>query len=100
MEVTFVGTGSMASLVKFNTSVLIDDILFDCGNGTVKQLNKLKIPARKIRYLVVTHFHSDHTFDIPNLLAMRLLNKDMDDKIIVIGPKGLRQRIIDIATLA
>lgn len=100
MEVTFVGTGALASLERFNTSVLIDNILFDCGNGTIKQLNRLKISIPKIRYVVITHFHIDHTFDIPNLLAMRLLRKEMDDKLTFIGPKGLRDRLIALATLA
>lgn len=38
MKVTFVGTGTMGCTTRCNTSVLVDDILFDIGMGTVKQI--------------------------------------------------------------
>ena len=100
MEITFVGTGSMGSVERCNTSMLIDNILFDCGMGTTKQLNRLKIPISKIRYIVITHFHADHTFDIPNYLVQRMATGDRDKRLTFIGPVGLRQRIVDMVTMA
>lgn len=100
MEITFVGTGSMGSIERCNTSVLIDNILFDCGMGTTKQLNRLKFPISKVRYIVITHFHADHTFDIPNYLVQRMATGDRDKRLTFIGPVGLRQRIVDMVTMA
>lgn len=100
MEITFVGTGSMGSTTNCNTSVLIDNVLFDCGMGTTKQLNRLKISMSKIRYIVITHFHADHTFDIPNYLVQRLATGHRDEKLTFIGPVGLRQRVVEMVTMA
>lgn len=47
MKITFVGTGTMGCITRCNTSVLIDNILFDIGMGTVKQLERLKIYTKK-----------------------------------------------------
>ena len=71
MKVTFIGTGTMGCTTRCNTSVLVDDILFDIGMGTVKQIERLKIYTKSINYLVISHFHADHFLDIPNLLIGR-----------------------------
>ena len=70
MNIKFIGTGTMGSKTRANTSILIDDILFDCGMGTVKQLERYNKPTKDIKYLIITHFHADHFFDIPNLLIV------------------------------
>ena len=43
MKVTFIGTGTMGSTTRGNQSLLVDDILFDVGCGTVKKIESLKI---------------------------------------------------------
>lgn len=48
MRITFIGTGTMSSIERANTSVLVDDILFDLGMGTVKQIERLKIYTKSI----------------------------------------------------
>ena len=48
MKITFVGTWTMGCITRCNTSVLIDNILFDIGMGTVKQLERLKIYTKKV----------------------------------------------------
>ncbi len=54
MKITFIGTGTMGSLTRCNTSVLIDDILFDIGMGTIKQIGRLKITQNQF---VIWSFH-------------------------------------------
>lgn len=99
MKVTFIGTGTMGCTTRCNTSVLVDDILFDIGMGTVKQIERLKIYVKSIRYLVISHFHADHFLDIPNLLIGRGIRKETNDyKLIIIGPVGLRKKTIDLMT--
>lgn len=96
MKVTFVGTGTMGCTTRCNTSILVDDVLFDIGMGTVKQIERLKIYAKSVHYVVISHFHADHFLDIPNLLIGRKIRKEFDSKLVIIGPKGLRQKIIDL----
>lgn len=96
MKVTFIGTGTMGSITRCNTSVLIDDILFDIGTGTVKQIERLKIYTKSIHYLVISHFHADHFLDMPNLLIGRRIRKEMNNKLIIIGPKGTRKKTVEL----
>ena len=97
MKITFIGTGTMGSVTRCNTSILVDDILFDIGLGPVKQMERLKEYTKSIRYLVITHFHADHFLDIPNLLIGRAFRKETERyKLIIVGPIGLRKKVIDI----
>lgn len=94
MKVTFVGTGTMGCVKRCNTSILVDDILFDIGMGTVKQLGRLDLETKSINYLVITHFHADHFLDIPNLLiGGKEIRKEIDNKLVIIGPEGLKEKI-------
>ncbi len=96
MKVTFVGTGTMGCTTRCNTSVLVDDILFDIGMGTVKQIERLEIYTKSINYLVISHFHADHFLDIPNLLIGRRIRKEIKNKLIIIGPVGTKQNIVKL----
>lgn len=96
MKVTFVGTGNMGNTTSCNTSILVNDILFDIGMGTVKQIERLKILTKSINYVVISHFHADHFLDIPNLLLGRKIRKELENKLTIIGPIGLRKKIVDL----
>lgn len=95
MKVTFIGTGTMSSTTRCNTSILVDDILFDIGMGTIKQIERLKIYAKSIKYVCISHYHSDHFFDIPNLLIGRD-NRNEKTTLSLIGAKGLRNKVIEL----
>lgn len=94
MKVKFIGTGSMQSK-SCNSSLMIDNILFDVGSGVVRQLDILNIDLNDIDYLVITHFHGDHFLDITNLLYSRLF-RGITKKFTIIGPVGLKQKTIDL----
>ena len=96
MKITFIGTGTMASTTRCNTSVLVDDILFDIGMGTVKQIERLKIYTKTINYIVISHFHADHFLDIPNFLIGRGIRKETENKLTIIGPIGVRKKTIEL----
>ena len=96
MKVNFIGTGTMGSTTRCNTSILVDDILFDVGMGTIKQIERLKIYTKSINYLVISHFHADHFLDIPNLLIGKGIRKETENKLIIIGPIGTREKTIKI----
>ena len=99
MKVRFIGTGTMGSTTRCNQSLLVDNILFDIGSGTVKQLERLGISTRRVQYVVISHFHSDHFLDITNFLIGRSIRKELTEKIYVIGPKGLKKAMLILFNL-
>ncbi len=85
MKINFIGTGTMGSISRGNQSLMIDNILFDVGCGTVKKIEALKIYTKSIDYLIISHIHADHFFDIPNLLIGRNVRKENIKKLNIIG---------------
>lgn len=98
MKITFIGTGNMSSTTRCNTSLLVDNILFDLGMGTIKQIERLKVYTKSIQYVCISHYHSDHFFDIPNLLIGR--ERRNEQTITFFGAIGLKQKIIDLMKLS
>lgn len=96
MKITFIGTGTMGCTTRCNTSMLVNDILFDIGMGTVKQIERLKIYTKSINYVVVSHFHADHFLDIPNFLIGRKVRDEMENKVVFIGPVGLKNKMTQL----
>lgn len=62
--------------------------------GTIKQIERLKIYTKVIKYVCISHYHSDHFFDIPNLLIGRENRKEQT--ITFIGPKRLRNKVVEL----
>lgn len=94
MKVKFIGTGNMQNK-NCNACLLIDDILFDIGNGVTHQLDILNIDLSSINYLVITHFHGDHFLDLPNFLYSRLF-RNITKEFTIIGPVGLKSKAIEL----
>lgn len=79
--------------VKENSACTLinDNLIIDLPNGTLKQLLKKNYDVTKIKTILITHLHGDHTADIPFFLKYMFLNSD--DKICIIGPKGIKKTI-------
>jgi len=97
MKITFLGTSAMIPTIKRNhPSVLLvhegDYLLFDCGEGTQRQMIKAKISTAKIGYIFITHWHGDHCLGIPGMLHSMNTNQKQD-KVIIFGPKGAKEKI-------
>lgn len=98
MEIIFLGTSSaVPTLERNHPSIALrafaEVMLFDCGEGTQRQLIEAKISPMKITKIFITHFHGDHILGLGGLiqsLGFRGREKDLD----IYGPKGL-QRIIN-----
>lgn len=93
MNITFIGTGMMGSTDKANTSVLVDNILFDCGMGTIKQYERLGLKVKDLEYVVISHYHADHFYDIPNLLIGRKIRKELGKVLYIVGPVGINEKV-------
>jgi ribonuclease Z len=64
-------------------------ILFDCGEGTQRQMIKAKIGFNRNTKILISHMHGDHILGIPGLLqTMALLGRNKIIKIY--GPKGIK----------
>ena len=64
MKIQCIGTGTMGSITRGSQSLVIDDMLIDVGSGVVKKMESLGIYTKTIKYLLITHVHSDHFVDL------------------------------------
>ena len=67
-------------------------LLFDCGEGTQRQLMRSSLSFMGISKIFITHFHGDHYLGLAGLLQTMALNgrtKDLE----IFGPKGTEQLV-------
>ena len=66
------GVGPPVNLQQFGASTLVEAgstrLLFDCGRGATLRLTQVGVPIGSISELFLTHLHSDHVVQIPDLL--------------------------------
>ena len=93
MEITFLGTSSAVhSFERNHPSIVLkafgEVMMFDCGEGTQRQLIYAKISPMKISKIFITHFHGDHILGLPGLIQSMNF-RGRDKKLTIYGPKGL-----------
>lgn len=93
LDITLLGTGGGMPMPKRHLSSMIlsysgRKILIDCGEGTQVAMRKFHTGFRSLDIILLTHFHGDHTFGLPGLLAT-IGNSDRIAPITMVGPKGL-----------
>ncbi len=67
-----------------------EGILFDCGEGTQRQLRMAGLKASKIKKIIISHWHGDHTLGIPGLIQT-MGNNEYSGTLEIYGPKGTKQ---------
>jgi ribonuclease Z len=67
-----------------------DRLLFDCGEGTQRQLMRSAVGLMELEELFITHFHADHVLGLPGMLKTFALRQRERD-LVVYGPRGLRR---------
>jgi ribonuclease Z len=97
IKVTLLGTaaGPPVRLNRYQMSTLVEaggeTLLFDCGRGTTLRLAQAGIPLAAINSLFITHLHSDHIVDIPDLYLSGWVSRNQRmQPIEVWGPAGTR----------
>jgi ribonuclease Z len=69
--------------------------MFDCGEGTQRQMFAARLGLNKKMKLFVSHMHGDHVFGIPGLIqSMSLLGRT--EILQIFGPKGIKDFIESI----
>ncbi|MBJ7459073.1 MAG: ribonuclease Z [Thermoleophilaceae bacterium] len=102
LSAVFVGTaGSTPTARRGLASLLLrrggDQLLFDCGEGTQRQLIQ-SVGLGDIEHLFLTHFHADHILGIPGMLKTFGL-RGREVPMTIYGPPGLQEVIDDMDTL-
>ncbi len=92
MKVVFLGTsGSMPTPERGSSSVALclgrGVILFDCGEGTQRQMVAARIGFSRVKQILVTHLHGDHVLGVPGLLQSMTLQR-REEPLDIYGPKG------------
>jgi ribonuclease Z len=94
LDVVFLGTaGSAPSARRGLPATMIrrggDKLLFDCGEGTQRQLLQ-SIGLVDLEEIFITHFHVDHFLGLPGMIKSFSL-RGREQPLTVYGPPGLRQ---------
>ncbi len=94
LSVFFAGTaGSVPTLRRGLPALLVrrggDRILFDCGEGTQRQLVST-VGLTELTEIFLTHFHADHWLGLPGLLKTFDL-RGRERPLTIHGPRGLEE---------
>ena len=94
LDVLFLGTaGSAPTAQRGLPATLVrlggDRLLFDCGEGTQRQLVR-SIGLIELEEIFLTHFHADHVLGLPGMLKTFSL-RQRERRLTVYGPRGLER---------
>jgi ribonuclease Z len=103
LDVVFLGTSGSAPTARRSPPALLvrrggDRLLFDCGEGTQRQLLRSTVGLVDLREIFLTHLHGDHYFGLPMMLKTFAL-RDRDVPLTVYGPSGLLSLFDDLARI-
>lgn len=95
-KVVLLGTavGPRVNLQQYGASMLVEAggqrFLFDCGRGATLRLAQAGVPLGSITRVFLTHLHSDHVVQLPDLLLAGWAGGMRTVPLEVWGPAGTR----------
>ena len=100
LDVVFLGTsGSMPTAKRALSATLVrrggDRLLFDCAEGTQRQLLRSDIGLVELEEVYLTHFHADHYLGLPGMLKTYSL-RGRELPLRIYGPRGLRDLLSEL----
>jgi ribonuclease Z len=98
LDVVFFGTSaSMPTALRAPTATLVrrggERLLFDCAEGTQRQLLRSSVGLVELREVFLTHYHADHYLGLPGMLKTFAL-RGRELPITIYGPPGLRDLFV------
>ncbi len=102
-EVIFLGTSAaVPSPSRGHASIALkyfnEVILFDCGEGTQRQLIRSGTSYMKINKIFISHYHGDHFLGLPGLFQTMSLS-DRSEPLTVYGPRGIEDVLDGIISI-
>jgi ribonuclease Z len=96
LDVVFLGTAASMPTAQRGPAALLmrrgsERLLFDCGEGTQRQLQRSAIGLPDLQEIFLTHFHADHFLGLPGMLKTFALRGRGETPLTVYGPRGLRE---------
>jgi ribonuclease Z len=100
LDLVFLGTsGSAPTASRAPTALLVrrggDRLLFDCAEGTQRQLMRSTVGLPDLDQVFISHFHADHYLGLPGMLKTFSL-RQREAPVTVYGPPGLRDLFSDL----
>ena len=100
LDLVFVGTsGSMPTAQRAPTALLVrrggERLLFDCAEGTQRQLLRSSVGLVELPEVFLTHYHADHYLGLPGMLKTFAL-RGRTLPITIYGPPGLRDLFVSL----
>ena len=95
LDLVFLGTsGSAPTAGRAPTALLVrrggERLLFDCAEGTQRQLMRSSVGLPDLEEIFIGHFHADHYLGLPGMLkTFQLRQRELP--LTVYGPPGLRE---------
>lgn len=102
LSVVFLGTAASAPTARRGLASLLvrhggQQLLFDCGEGTQRQLVK-SVGLPDLEHIFISHFHADHFLGLPGMFkTFGLRGRELP--LTVYGPPGLTRLMADIEPL-
>lgn len=103
MRIVFLGTaGSWPTKERNASSLAIETdrelVLFDCGEGTQRQLFSSSCSFMKVRRVFISHFHGDHFLGLPGLIQSMCLNH-REEPLDIYGPAETPEVVAQVLDL-
>jgi len=95
MQITVLGTSCMMPTKERNPSAVFlkfkgEGILFDCGEGTQRQMKIANLSLADVTRICISHWHGDHVLGLPGLL-LTIASLNLNRAIDIYGPKGSKR---------
>lgn len=100
IKVTFLGTaGAVPQKEKNFASMLLSfrgsRLLFDCPEGTQRQLMLSEHSLMSIQHVFISHMHADHFLGLFGWIATMTMN-ERKEKLVIYSPRGGKEKILRI----
>lgn len=100
LDVVFLGTaGSMPTAQRGLPATLVrrggEKLLFDCGEGTQRQLLRSDVGLVELEEIFLSHHHADHYLGLPGMLKTFAL-RGREVPLTVYGPVGTRELLASL----
>jgi len=100
MRLTIVGSGTVVPEAgRACASIWVEAgdarVLLDAGPGATQHMVRFGLPWSSLTHVAITHFHADHTGDLPYLMfaLTHALPRRRTEPLTLLGPAGTMERL-------